>query len=196
VALERRRRRAAAPAEKAWLMAKRRRRPSPPPQGHVGPQTTAQMENAEIRYTREDSGALVRRKNRLHALEIMAATKHLNGKPKKREISDRQCAAGLRLHALHCMTELSPPSAFSRCFIDANPDPGAATAMLADRMTKFNDKAQHIPRDCERVVWHVVIEGKALRCRRGPHSRDSYEASEHRAQLQKALDILADHFGV
>ena len=166
-------------------MPRRRRRPVPP--GHVGPQTAAQMTDAKIHHIREDSGAVFRQKSRRHALENMAA---------KSEISDRQCAAGLRLHALHCMTQLSTPSAFTRDFIDANPQPGAATAMKADRVTRYNDKARCIPKDCQRVVQHVVIQGRRLRCRRGPLSRDSGQAAEHRALLHKALDILADQFGV
>ena len=166
-------------------MPRRRRQPVPP--GHVGPQTAAQMKNAEIRHIREDSGAVYLRKHRLHALEIMAA---------KSEISRRQCDAGLKLHEVFCTTELSPPSAFARGFVDANPQPGAATAMKADRVTRYNDKARCIPKDCARVVAHVVIEGKRLRCRRGPLSRDSYQAAAHRALLHKALDILADQFGL
>ena len=166
-------------------MPRRRRRPVPP--GHVGPQTAAQMKDAKIHDIREDSGAVFRQKSRRHALEIMAA---------KSELSDRQCEAGLRLHAVHCMTELSPPSAFARGFVDVTPIPGAATAMKADRVTRYNDKARCIPKDCQRVVQHVVIEGRRLRCRRGPLSRDSYQAAEHRAQLRQALDILAEKFGV
>ena len=145
------------------------------------------MKDARIRHISEDSGAVFRRKSRRHALEIMAA---------KGEISRRQRDAGLKLHEVFCMTELSPPSAFTRGFVDANPIPGAATAMKADRVTKFNDKARCIPEDCQRVIEHVVIRGRRLRCRRGPLSRDSYQAAAHRALLHKALDILADQFGL
>ena len=126
-------------------------------------------------------------KRRRHVLEVMAA---------KCELSDRQCEAGLRLQALHCMTQLSAPSAFVRDFVDANPQPGAATAAKADRVSRFNDKARHVPKDCQRVIEHVVIQGRRLRCRRGPLSRDSYQAAAHRALLHKALDILADQFGL
>ncbi len=145
------------------------------------------MKDAKIHHIREDSGAVFRRKSRRHALEIMAA---------KGEISRRQRDAGLKLHEVFCMTELSPPSAFTRDFIDANPQPGAATAAKADRVSRFNAKARHVPKECQRVVQHTVIEGKRLRCRRGPLSRDSYQAAAHRALLHKALDILADQFGV
>lgn len=175
--------------------ANRRRRKiyTPLAQGDTGPMTAAQMEGAVLLSIREDNGAEFRRKRRDHALEIMASTKCLNGKPKQAEISTRQRDAGLRLHALHCVTEMSPDASFTRVYVDASPNPGAVALAQAERLAKFIELSRHIPRGMSGVVWHVAIRSRQLR---DGFSRDGRDAQTHCAQLQVALDILANHLSL
>ena len=166
------------------MMAKRKRKPILPPQGDTGPNTAAQRAGAVILNVTEDSGAVFRRKRRDHALEIMAST----GK-----ISDRQCAAGLRLHELWCRTEMTGDAPFTKCYVDNSPNPSAVVAAQIERVAAFTALSKHIPAALRGPVEHVAIRGRLLR---SGYSRDSKAASMHCAQLQVALDILANHLGI
>jgi len=167
------------------MMAKRKRRPyQPPVQGEVGPITPAQMKGAVILTLREKNGTEFRRKRRDHALEIL----HKGGK-----INARQCAAGLRLHELYCITEMGPDAAFTRVYVDTTANPSAVALAQAERLTKFIELSREIPRGMSGVVWHVAIKGRQLR---DGYSRDSKDAGVHCAQLQVALDVLANHLRI
>ena len=167
-------------------MPRRKRKPQPlPPQGDTGPDTAAQREGSVILHVREDSGAVFRRKRWDHPLEVLVANN---------KISARQCAAGLKLHEAYCITEMGPDSAFLRDYVDTSPNPSAVALMQTERITKFVAIFRHVPAAMKDVVWHVAINGKQLRA--GGFSRNSREASGHCAQLQVALDLVANHLGI
>ena len=155
-----------------------------PPQGDIGPNTPAQRKGAVILNVTEDSGAVFRRKRRDHALEIMAAS----GK-----LSERQCAAGLRLHTLWCRTEMTGDAPFTKAYVDTSPNPSAVVAAQIERVAAFIAVARHIPAALRGPVEHVALKGKLLR---DGYSRDGKDASMHQVQLQVALDILANFLGV
>ena len=163
----------------------RRRRKSPAllPQGDTGPNTEAQRAGAHIEAYTEDSGAVFRRKRRDHVLVIMA---------KAGKLSERQCAAGLRLHTLWCRTEMTGDASFTKCYVDTSPNPSAVVAAQIERVAAFSAAYKHIPPALRGPVDHVAIRGRALR---DGFSRDSLDASMHSAQLKVALDILANHPG-
>ncbi len=162
----------------------KRKPPLLPPQGDVGPNTAAQRKGAVILRVTEDSGAVFRRKRRDHALEIMA---------KSGKLSERQCAAGLKLHALYCATEMGPDAAFTRVYVDTSPNPAAVALAQTEKITRFIALFRHVPQALKGPVWHVAIKGHQLRA---GYSRDGKDASMHQAQLQVALDILANFLGV
>jgi len=155
-----------------------------PPQGDTGPDTPAQREGAVILNVTEDSGAVFRRKRRDHPLEVLAANI---------KISARQCAAGLKLHEAYCKTQMGPDSAFTREFVDTSPDPAAVALAQTERIARFTALFRHVPAAMKGVVWHVALNGKQLRA---GFSRDSKEAASHCAQLQVALDLVANHIGI
>ena len=164
---------------------RRKRKPYQPlVQGDVGPMMEAQMNGAVMITVREDNGAEFRRKRRDHALEIMRN----NG-----AINHRQCAAGLKLHERYCVTEMGPDAAFTRVYVDASPNPGAVALAQAERLGKFIELSREIPRGMAGVVWHVAIRSRQLR---DGFSRDGRDAQAHCAQLQVALDILANHLSL
>ena len=166
-------------------MPRRKRKPlSLPPQGETGPDTAAQRAGAHIGVYAEDSGAVFRRKRRDHPLEVLAANN---------KISSRQCAAGLRLHEAYCITEMGPDAAFTRDYVDTSPNPAAVALAQTERITRFVAIFRHVPAAMKGVVWHVAINGKQLRA---GFSRDGKEASSHCAQLQVALDLVANHLGI
>ena len=166
------------------MMAKRKREPTLPPQGDTGPDTAAQRAGTVILVVTEDSGTVFRRKRRDHALEIMADSGR---------ISDRQCAAGLELHELWCKTEMTGDAPFTKAYVDNSPNPSAVVAAQIERVTKFTALSKHIPAALRGPVEHVAIKGRLLR---SGYSLDSKDASMHCAQLQVALDILANHLGI
>lgn len=160
--------------------AKRKRPYRPPVQGDIGPDTKAQRKGAVVTYFREDNGLEYRRRRRDHALEIMrsAAT-----------ISARQCAAGLKLHELWCITEMTGDAPFTKVYVDTSPNPAAVAVAQAERLAAFVALSKHIPAALRGPVDHVAIKGRQLR---DGYSRDSKDASSHAAQLQVGLDILAN----
>ena len=155
-----------------------------PPQGDIGPDTKAQRAGSVVLNVTADSGTVFRRKRRDHALEIMAST----GK-----ISDRQCAAGLRLHDLWCLTEMTGDAPFTKVYVDSSLNPSAVVTAQIERVAAFTALSKHIPAALRGPVEHVAIKGRLLR---SGYSRDSKDASMHCAQLQVALDILANHLGI
>ena len=166
-------------------MPRRKRKPHAlPPQGDIGPDTPAQRAGAVILNVIEDSGAVFRRKRKDHPLEVMVVA----GK-----ISARQCAAGLKLHEAYCRTEMGPDSAFTRDFVDTSPNPSAVALAQTESITRFIAIFRHVPPAMKPVVWHVAINGKPLRA---GFSRSGKEASGHCAQLQVALDLVANHLGI
>ena len=165
-------------------MPKPRRKPSPPPQGDTGPDTPAQRNGADVITYREKNGAEYRRKRRKHALEIM----HGAGK-----INARQCAAGIKLHELHCIVEMTGDAPFTKCYVDTSPNPSAVSLVQAERLSGFVDLFRHVPSAFKSVVWHVAIHGKQLRA---GFSRDGRAAQAHKAQLQVALDLLANRLNI
>ena len=171
---------------------KKKRPVTLPPHGDIGPDTPAQRAGAVYLVDVLPSGQKIQRKRRLHALEIMAASEHQNGKRKKAEISARQCAAGLRLHDLWCLTEMTGDAPFTKVYVDTSPNPSAVVAAQIERVAAFTALSRHIPTVLRGPVEHVAIKSRQLR---DGYSRDGKDASEHCAQLQAALDILADHLG-
>lgn len=159
-------------------------------QGDIGPKTPAALAGTTIMVFREDNGAEFRRKYRDHALEIMARSKHRNGKPRQPEISTRQRDAGLRLHEAYCRTELSGDAPFTKVYVDVSPDPSAVALSQAERVTEYAKLMSEIPSDLRGPVWHVAVMSKMLRA---GYSKDGKEAAMHKAQLQVALDLLANH---
>lgn len=171
----------------------RSKKPVTLPQGDIGPDTPAQMAGAVVLSIVEDSGAEFLRKRKDHALEIMAGSKHLNGKPKKPEISARQCAAGLELHGLWCTTFKTGDAPFTKVFVDTSPNPAAVALMKAERVTKYKNLKEHIPKALLGPIGHVVLKGQLLL---DGYSRDEKEALCHTAMLQVALDILGNELGI
>lgn len=174
-------------------MAKTKRKPHKPEiptQGDVGPDTPAQWIGAEKINYEEPNGAKFRRKRRAHALEIMRG---------RGEIDARQCAAGIALHEEFCETEKSSPSAFTKVYVDTSPDYGSLVLSLAERRGGFGDMYYAVPKAMRGPLNHCAILGLTLRVGNeyvAPYSRDSAAASAHCAQLQVALDILANHLSI
>lgn len=144
-------------------------------------------------HYREDNGAEFRRKHRDHVLEIMASSKRRNGKAKQPEISTRQRDAGLRLHEAYCRTELSGDAPFTKVYVDVSPDPAAVALAQAERVTEYAILMAKVPQNMRGPVWHVAVMSKFLR---SGYSKDGKEASMHKAQLQVALDLLANHLRI
>lgn len=166
-------------------MAKRRRQPSaPPPQGDIGPDAPAQRAGATITVHREANGADFRRKRREHPLEVMLA----GGR-----ISQRQCIAGLRLHSLWCLTELSGECAFSRVKVDTSSRADDSTVAQLEHIARYVALAKHVPRALKGPVEHVAIRGRHLR---DGYSRNGMDAASHAAMMMVALDLVANEMGV
>jgi hypothetical protein len=148
--------------------------------GDTGPDTAAQMQGAEIRRQDIGSGAVLRYKRRWHVLELMH---------KRAAISARQRDSGMELHARYERTGLSPASAFTKVQVDTTPDWDAITLGQIERQHAFTRLSRHVPKAFQKPVWHVCIEGKELK---DGLARDAMEQSSMMAQLQVALDILAN----
>ncbi len=168
---------------------KRKRQPYLPPSGDTGPDTAAQRAGAVYITDVEANGQQFLRKRHEHILDKMAR----GNRRRSAMISDRQCAAGLKLHARYCETMRSPPSAFTRPYVDCAPNPAMVVLHQCEAVERLARLTRHIPRGMESIVFAVCCEGRSIR---PGVTRDALEADSLCAQLQVALDILGNELGL
>ena len=149
-------------------------------------ETEAQNAGCVVETIREEGKARRKRRYRLHVLERMA--KETDGLMR---ITERQKLAGMALHDAWCGTLLSPP-AVREIVVDSTPRPDDLTVHQVIAMQRYADLIGVIPRQFRPVARHVACENRALR---DGMARDGMEASGKLAELQVALDLLANHLG-
>ncbi len=167
----------------------KRRQPSLPPSGDTGPDTAAQRAGAVFITDIEINGQQFVRKRREHILDKMAR----GNRKRPAMISARQCASGLELNKRYCETMRSPPSAFTRPYVDCAPNAALVVLHQCEAIERYERLTRHIPRGMGKIVFAVCCEGRSIR---PGVTRDKMRANRLCAQLRAALDILGNELGL
>ncbi len=163
---------------------KARKKPTTPPTPwDAGPDTVMQKAGTAIRPVPEDKNGM-KRKVRLDPIDrapLLAA------------LSRRQRSAAQEITEAWEATGKGPP-AIKEIFVDSTPNPTASIATHIDRMSRFHRVWGCVPSgDASRVVAHVCCDRRAIR---DGLARNSTETGMWVAQLQVALDLVANEMGV
>ena len=167
-------------------MTKRRQRPyAPAAQEDWGPDTPAAKAGTIVERVAGDANGRQRRRR----LMPWEDPRGLGGK-----LSERQARAAAKLHEVHAVTQRSPQP--SMIFVDRSPDYGLSAVEAMRQRFERAAVWRHVPSAMAALVFHVCAEARPLRCAQDPYSRDGKEAAMHTAQLQVALDIVANAVGL
>lgn len=117
----------------------------------------------------------------------------LDAMEKSGALNPWQAGAGYKLLDAWEATTCGPGRDLADPRVDSTPDPDARTTALIVKQARFADYRKHMPNESRRVVEHVVLNGRYLRC---GLARDGHDMAVMLEQLRIALDMLADYLGL
>lgn len=164
---------------------KQRERQDPPPQGEWGPDTTAQMHNADIVPMHKGNWYF---KRRLHPLDILAKP---YGRRKHPDITASERNAGMAVVDLAEATQCGGGPPWNKVYVDASPKPGDIDVKRLDAEGKLKWIRSVVPREALPVVNHVVFhEGLIWQEFTTDPKRARYWLDQLRSVLQRWADML------
>lgn len=169
-------------------MTKPRRKPAPLPtmQGDLGPNTPAQRAGVRLEPVEGDANG-THRKRRVDWLErYHYGEVDKKGKLRIKPFLDiRQYQAGVEIRNALEATQKSPAQTGER--VDASPKPDANIDVQVDAISRYARARKAVPRAHAYVVDHVCEQNRPI--------SELTEKAAHKAMLQVALDLVANHLG-
>lgn len=164
---------------------KKREAQAPLPQGDTGPETPAQMHNADIVPMHKGNWYF---KRRLHPLDRMARP---YGKRRDADITARERNAGIEVVNLHEATERSGGPAWNKVYVDSSPKPGDIDVKRLEAETKLRRMWAEVPREARPIVNHVIVHrGMIRREFTNDPQRQEYWLGQLRSVLKTWAKIL------